>query len=957
VDLFTFLGGSPHNGGSWTGPNGAFNGTFDPAIDDAGTYTYTVAGTVPCADDLATVNVIVHAAADAGTDAAITLCTSAAPVDLFSVLGGTPQTGGTWSGPNGAFSGTFDPATDDAGTYTYTVTGTAPCADDLATVNVVVHAAADAGADASTTLCSSDVPVDLFTVLGGTPQTGGTWAGPNGAFSGTFDPATDDAGTYTYTVSGTAPCADAAATVTVAVTATITAGDDAAIDLCANDAPIDLIDVLGGAPDPGGTWSGPAGAFSGTFDPATHAPGGYVYTVAGTAPCADASATVTVGVEVLPDAGVSADVVLCANDGPVDLFTVLGGTPQVGGTWAGPNGVISGIFDPSVDAPGDHVYTIAGTYCPDAVATVHVSVEAAPFAGTDAATTICMPHGPVDLLPLLGGADPGGTWTGPPGQQSYTMPLDPAVAVSGNYTYILSGGACPDDAATVTVTIVQAPQAGQGGPLAICSSSEPTSLFDGLTGTLDAGGTWTGPDGQGHPSVFDPAIDLPGPYTYTVSASPQCPSASSTVTVSVHPQPDAGENGAVLFCSSDPAVSLFDLLGGAPQPGGTWSGPGGASASALFNPGTGASGVYTYVIEGIAPCGDDQAQVMVTVTPAADAGIGGALTVCDSAAPFALSDALGGDPDSGTWTGPDGLPFPGVFHPALHASGPYTHTVAADAPCPAASTVLAITVIGAPQAVVLATGHQACAPAVVQFAQASPTPGTCTWHLGDGTVVTDCAPFTHTYETPGSYTVTLVVEAANGCGTDSITLPGLVQVHGTPAADFVMAPEFLSTSAPQAWFQNLSTGGTAFVWDFGDGTTATTTDADHTFPAQLGAQYEVCLTALAGAGSACADTVCRTVTIEDGLSVFLPNTFTPDGDGVNDTFGPAMVAAAGEPYRFEVFDRWGRTVFSTEDRTGRWDGTVGGGAAPVATYVWRLRVTDATTGAAHERMGHVTLLR
>src|SRR5690606_40011490 len=129
----------------------------------------------------------VNNAVDAGADATITRCSSDAPIDLFTVLGGAPHSCTTVSGPNGALSGTFDPATDAPGAYVYTVTGVAPCGDDAATVTVQVNNAVDAGADATITRCSSDAPIDLFTMLGGTPQSGGTWTGPNGTFSGTFE--------------------------------------------------------------------------------------------------------------------------------------------------------------------------------------------------------------------------------------------------------------------------------------------------------------------------------------------------------------------------------------------------------------------------------------------------------------------------------------------------------------------------------------------------------------------------------------------------------------------------------------------------------------------------------------------------------------------------------------------------------------------------------------------------
>ncbi|MFZ1685902.1 MAG: T9SS type A sorting domain-containing protein, partial [Flavobacteriales bacterium] len=104
--------------------------------------------------------------------------------------------------------------------YTYTRTGISPCANSTATVAVTVNPAVNAGTSSSITLCSVDAPVNLYDLLGVSAQTGGTWtpAGLSGGYLGTYTPGTNTATIYTYTVSGTAPCADA--TVTVEVTET-----------------------------------------------------------------------------------------------------------------------------------------------------------------------------------------------------------------------------------------------------------------------------------------------------------------------------------------------------------------------------------------------------------------------------------------------------------------------------------------------------------------------------------------------------------------------------------------------------------------------------------------------------------------------------------------------------------------------------------------------------------------
>ena len=189
---------------------------------------------------------------DAGEDVVVTFCSSDTPAGLFGLLDGTPDTGGSWTDPDGApHSGTFDPALDEAGDYTYLVSGAGSCPDATATVTVAVVQARDAGADAAYTVCGNAPPFTMRSRLGGTPEPGGTWTGPlGGPHSPSFDPSQDQTGAYTYTLAGQSPCPDAGAVLTITVQGAPSAGTNAAIDLCSDDGSVDLFTVLGGVPDP-----------------------------------------------------------------------------------------------------------------------------------------------------------------------------------------------------------------------------------------------------------------------------------------------------------------------------------------------------------------------------------------------------------------------------------------------------------------------------------------------------------------------------------------------------------------------------------------------------------------------------------------------------------------------------------------------------------------------------------
>ncbi|MEZ4738786.1 MAG: hypothetical protein R2818_05370 [Flavobacteriales bacterium] len=571
VNLFNSLGGLPQGGGTWSFGGAAHGANYDPAVDGPGLYTYTVIGTAPCTNATATVTVSENGSPNAGSDGSVSVCSNGATVDLFAQLGASPDGGGTWSGPSAITGSTYDPATMDPGVYTYTIAAVAPCVGDAATVTVTENAATNAGADGSLTVCSSGAAVALFNSLGGSPQAGGTWSFGGVAHGANYDPALDIPGVYTYTVIGTAPCTNATATVTVSENGSPNAGSDGSVSVCSNGATVDLFAQLGASPDGGGIWSGPSAVIAGQFDPATMDAGTYTYTLDAAPPCAGSSAAVVVSIEALGDAGEDGAATVCSGAATVELFQLLGGSPQTGGTWTGPGGPIDGSFDPGSDPEGTYTYAIAGTVCPSVTAQVIMTVGSGPDAGIGQSTSLCSDAGTIDLFDLLSGSpDAGGVWTNSAGVVIPST-FDPASSAGGDFTYSLEGSDdCPGDEALVTIAVSIAPRPGNPGSLELCVSSAPISLFDGLTGTLDAGGVWTGPDGQAHATIINPATDGPGDYTYTVAGVPPCANASSTVTVFISPLPDAGVDGSASLCSSADPVNLFGLLGGAPQADGVW---------------------------------------------------------------------------------------------------------------------------------------------------------------------------------------------------------------------------------------------------------------------------------------------------------------------------------------------------------------------------------------------------
>jgi hypothetical protein len=125
--------------GSWTGPDGnAMSGVLYPETAPAGGYTYTTNCPGDCPQDMAVLVVGIVQAPNAGDSSSITVCTNDPAFVLFPELGGTPQTGGTWSYLGAPHPPIFNPGVDSEGCYEYTVAGVSPCANATAMVCVEV---------------------------------------------------------------------------------------------------------------------------------------------------------------------------------------------------------------------------------------------------------------------------------------------------------------------------------------------------------------------------------------------------------------------------------------------------------------------------------------------------------------------------------------------------------------------------------------------------------------------------------------------------------------------------------------------------------------------------------------------------------------------------------------------------------------------------------------------------
>ena len=825
VPLAPGLAGNPTPGGNWLDDDntGAMNGgNFNPSVVGGGTYHFTYylnSGT--CATDSGTVTVDVTQAPDAGQNGVLSVCQYDTAVDLLANLGGTPQAGGLWTDDDGTGAlqnGFFSPAGQNAGTYhfTYHVFGSGPCPDDSATVSVNVILPPNAGVDNSVASCTSESSLDLFSVLVGTPDAGGSWNDNDnsGASSGNmFDPSLAGPGiwTFTYVVLGVGPCANDSATVTVNVTNTVSAGTNTAVTVCGADNNIDLLGLLGGSPDPGGAWldDDATGALTGAFFDATTVAAGtydFTYAILALGGCAADSATLTVTVSNGGNAGISTNLASCTSSSLVDLFASLAGNPDTGGTWNDDDGsgALSGSqFDPSAVTSGVYNFTYvitASAPCQNDSATVTVSVAPGPDAGTGNTVSICSSEASYDLFAQLGGTpDAGGSWsdddnTG--GLNGGILNANGVASGSYDFTYTVVGlGACPNAAATITVNLTAAPNAGGPGVISVCSTVTNADLFTGLTGLPDLTGTWfdTGGSGALSGSTFDASTAGLGTwlFTYVVTGSAPCVNDTATVAVIVTAAPSAGTPGTINACGTDAAVNLFGGLGGNPITGGTWNDDNttGALSGGFFDASAvtpGSSYDFTYVV-GVSGCPADSATVTVTVLTPPNAGTGDTIYACQVGTLDLTTGLIGADV-GGTWNDDDntGELTGSVLNTANMGLGTFTftYTVSGSSPCFPSSTVVTIIMTTTPDAGLPGSvGGCASGPVVDLFTGLGGNPdlyGTWTDNSSSGGL--SGSTFDPSVPGQGIYSFTYSVTAV-GCGTATANVTVGVGLGPNPGID------------------------------------------------------------------------------------------------------------------------------------------------------------------------------
>ena len=227
------------------------------------------------------------------------------------------------------------------------------------------------------------------------------------------------------------------------------------------------------------------------------------------------------------------------------------------------------------------------------------------------------------------------------------------------------------------------------------------------------------------------------------------------------------------------------------------------------------------------------------------------------------------------------------------------------------------------------------------------------WDFGDGSQAVTIQNPSYAFSSGGAFITQLIVTTNFGC---SDTITDTIRVFPKPNAIFTVTPETGTILNPVETFTDASTGDSVsqWQWDFGDGDISLLQNPVHTY--RDTGIYTVLLTIADTNG--CMDTAYALLEIQPDYIFFIPNTFSPNKDGLNEVFMPKGIGVNEKFFNMKIFNRWGDLIYQTADLNAGWDGTSNNGKEGSQTdvYVWVINTRDLT-GFPHTYTGHVTLIR
>jgi len=205
-----------------------------------------------------------------------------------------------------------------------------------------------------------------------------------------------------------------------------------------------------------------------------------------------------------------------------------------------------------------------------------------------------------------------------------------------------------------------------------------------------------------------------------------------------------------------------------------------------------------------------------------------------------------------------------------------------------------------------------------------------------------------------TYDVRLTIKTVEGC-TSTLLKQDFLEVSKLPVANFNFSPSNPDVIENQVLLQNRSINTVTVEWVIDSLPNTTQFSPSIYFPSDSGRFYNVTLYAYSA--GLCVDSITKRIRVNDAFNVYIPNSFTPDGDGRNETFGPVHFGLDTKGYSFAIYNRWGERLFFTEEQGEFWDGKYQGEFVQPGVYVYQVIVRAGTNAEEKKYFGPVSVIR
>lgn len=687
-----------------------------------------------------------------------------------------------------------------------------------------------------------------------------------------------------------------------------------------------------------------------------------------TAPgCPPSSDQVTLTVDaMMPVADAGTDQTLCANTATMAANTALPGTT---GTWSFDNGSpvfndinsnTAAVSNLSVGV-NTFIWTVVNPSCPAVSDTVVITVAnslSAADAGPD--QQICSTDGTLNAIAPSVGI---GTWTLVSGSGTINNTAGNTTTVTalapGNnvFEWTVAGAGCPSnsDQVTIAVNLINT-VADAGANNTICGNTANLNANAPATGLI---GTWTssvsGVTFANSNDEYSSVSNLQNGSNiiiWTISNSVGCPPTSDTVIVTSVANPSVASAGTdKTICDVSTTLNAI-----APTIGsGNWSVfSGNGTITNASSPTTSVTGLtpgsvtFVWTVSN-APCPLSTDTVVITVLPALSPAIAGADTnICDTQLNLNAVTPVSG---TGTWTTINGN---GNISNVNAANATVTNLsnglntfqwTVSNGTCPDVSDQINI-VVAAPPSTASAGGDIQTCTQSVEITATAPQVGIGTWTVtqGNASITSPNSPTTNVLLlSPG--VVTFNWQVTNGSCPSSGDDLNVLLLNGSDAAN---AGEDVTIALGDSTTLNGS-GGTINGWDPPRGLSCIDCPNPVANPDTTTMYY---LSVTDDNGCKSIDSVL--VTVDETSGWYLPNAFSPDGNGVNDIL--FFYGTGVKEFVLQVYDRWGEKVFETTDMKVGWDGIYKGKASIAGVYAYQLTITFKSTKVEQVK-GNLNLIR